>query len=301
MATLNELTEQTLGEMSSYVRNQESVTTTTGNVGATDLSITVDDTKALSKGIIEIDDELMYVKNTVESSGTVLILGAAANPTGRGWRGTTRATHVAGAIVRNNPIFPKSQIKRAIQETIKGMNFPVIANETFTFNGSDYSYVMPDSLVDITGVSWDVPDSTGVWSLIRRWRLDTNYSIATTSGTTTGQALILNEAPQPGREVRVQYTKYPTVITDEQDLTASGLPASCEDVVRLGAMYRLLSTVDSGKVAVTSVSADALDAPVPAGASTSAAKYIFQLYTVRLGEEIAKQQANFLNTIQYSR
>ena len=299
MATLNQLTEQTLGEMSSYVRNQESVTIITGTVTATDLSITVDDTKALSKGIIEIDDELLYVKNTIESSGSVLILGAVANPTGRGWRGTASTSHVAGSIVRNNPIFPKSQIKRAIQETIKGMNFPVIANETFTFNGSDYSYVMPSALVDITGVSWDVPDSTGVWSLIRRWRLDTNYYDTETE--VSGQALILNESPQPGREVRVQYTKYPTIITDDQELTASGLPASCEDVVRLGAMYRLLSTVDSGKVAVTSVSADALDVPVPAGASTSAAKYIFQLYTVRLSEEISKQQANFLNTIQYSR
>lgn len=299
MATLNELTEQTLGEMSSYVRNQESVTVITSTVSNTALSISVDDTKALSKGVIEINDELLYVKNTVESSGNILILGTASNPTGRGWRGTTSTEHQAGSVVRNNPIFPRSQIKRAIQETIKGMNFPVIANETFTFNGSDYSYMMPDSLVDITGVSWDVPDSTGVWSLIRRWRLDTNYYDSETE--TSGQALILNESPQPGRSVRVQYTKYPTTITDNQELTVSGLPASCEDVVRLGAMYRLLSTVDSGKVAVTSVSADALDAPVPAGASTSAAKYIFQLYTVRLGEEIAKQQANFLNTIQYSR
>ncbi len=101
--------------------------------------------------------------------------------------------------------------------------------------------------------------------------------------------------------VRVQYTKYPTTITDNQELTVSGLPSSCEDVVRLGAMYRLLSTVDPGKVIATSVSADALDQPVSAGASTNTAKYIFQLYTVRLAEEISKQQANFLNTIQYSR
>jgi hypothetical protein len=66
-------------------------------------------------------------------------------------------------------------------------------------------------------------------------------------------------------------------------------------------MYRLLSTVDAGKVTAASVSADALDQPVAPGTSTNAAKYIFQLYTVRLSEEIAKQQANFLNIIQYTR
>jgi hypothetical protein len=297
MATLSQLTEQTIGEVSSYVRNQESVTITTALTTASDLTVTVDDASALSKGIVEINDELLYVKKSVQASGTIQILGTAGNPTGRGWRGTTATSHISGSVVRNNPLFPRTQVKRAILETIKGMQFPVIANETFTFNGSDYSYIMPDSLIDITGVSTELPDSTGVWALIKRWRLDTNYL----NGNTTGQALILNESPQPGMPVRVQYTKYPTVITDNQDLTVSGLPSSCEDVVRLGAMYRLLSTVDPGKVTATSVSADALDQPVSAGASTNVAKYIFQLYTVRLAEEISKQQANFLNTIQYSR
>lgn len=297
MATLNELVQQTIGEIGAYVKNQESVTIITNDIDANDLNITVDDTKAISKGIAEIDDELVYISKTIESSGIIQVLGTSSVASGRGWRSTTATSHVAGAVVRNNPIFPRSQVKRAILDTIKGMNFPVISNETFTFDGSDYSYVMPDSLIDITGVSWELPDATGVWALIKRWRLDTNYL---DSGTTK-QALILNEAPMPGQSVRVQYTKYPTTITDNQELTVSGLPSSCEDVVRLGAMYRLLSTVDPGKVTATSVSADVLDQPVSAGASTSAAKYIFQLYSVRLTEEIAKAQANFLNTIQYSR
>ena len=297
MSTLNQLVEQTIGEIGSYVRNQESVTITTSAIDADDLTIPVDDSATLSKGIIEIDDELMYVKKSIAASGTVQILGSVSAAAGRGWRGTTATSHPIGSIVRNNPLFPKSQVKRALLETIKGMNFPVIANETFTFNGSDYSYVMPDSLVDVTGISWELPDATGVWALIKNWRLDTNYLDAGT----TKQALILKESPMSGAAVRVQYTKFPTAITDNQELTVSGLPSSCEDVVRLGAMYRLLSTVEPGKVTATSVSADALDQPIGAGASTNAAKYIFQLYTVRLSEEIAKQQANFLNTIQYTR
>ena len=299
MATLNQLVEQTIAEVGAYVKNQESVTVITSSIDSDDRTIAVDDSKAISKGIVEIDEELLYVKKSIAESGTIEILGVTGNPVGRGWRGTTATSHVSGSIVRNNPIFPKTQVKRAILETIKGMNFPVIANETFQFNGSDYSYIMPDSLVDITGISWDVPDSTGVWQLIKGWRLDTNYYDPDTA--TTKQALILKESPMPGRDVRVQYTKYPSVITDNQELTVSGLPASCEDVVRLGAMYRLISTVEPGKVTATSVSADALDQPVAAGASTNSAKYLFQLYTVRLSEEIAKQQANFLNTIQYTR
>jgi hypothetical protein len=299
MATLNELTEQTIAEINAYVKNQESVTIITSAVTSADITMLVDDASAISRGIAEIDDELIYVKKSIGTSGTIQILGTTGNPVGRGWRGTTATSHVTGSVVRNNPIFPRSQVKRAINETIKGMSFPCITNYTFTFDGSDYAYVMPDGLEDIVGISWDVPDSTGVWQLIKRYRVDKNYYDSTTSSIKT--ALILNESPMPGRTINVQYTKFPTAIADSQQLTVSGLPSSCEDVVRLGAMYRLLSTVDPGKVTATSVSADALDQPVQAGASTTAAKYIFQLYTVRLQEEIGKQQSNFLNTIQYTR
>jgi hypothetical protein len=299
MATLNELTEQTLGEINGYVRNQESVTIALNVVDSDDLSITVDDASAISKGIVEIDDELIYVKKSIAASGTIQVLGTATNQVGRGWRGTTATSHVSGSVVRNNPLFPRTQVKRALLETIKGMNFPVIKQTNFDFTGSQYAYSLPSELEDITGVSWELPDSTGVWALIKRWRIDTNYYDEDTN--TYGQAIVLNEAPMAGARVNVQYTAFPTTITDNQQLTVSGLPASCEDVVRLGAMYRLLSTVDPGKVIATSVSADALDQPVSAGASTTAAKYIFQLYTVRLAEEIAKAQANFLNTIQYQR
>lgn len=299
MATLNQLTEQTLGEVNSYVKNQESVTVITSATTAGDLTMLVDDASSISRGIVEIDDELIYVKKAIQTSGTIQALGVAGNPIGRGWRGTTATSHVVGSVVRNNPIFPRNQVKRAILETIKAMNFPCITYYTFTFNGADYSYLMPDAMEDIVGISWDVPDSTGVWQIIKNYRVDKNYYDTTTS--TIKQALILKESPMPGRTVNVQYTKFPTTITDNQELTVSGLPASCEDVVRLGAMYRLLSTVDPGKVTATSVSADVIDQPVQAGASTNAAKYIFQLYTVRLAEEIAKQQANFLNTIQYTR
>ena len=75
MATLNQLTEQTIGEVNSYVKNQESVTIITSSVSSTDVTISVDDTTSLSKGIAEIDDELLYVKKVIADSGTIQILG----------------------------------------------------------------------------------------------------------------------------------------------------------------------------------------------------------------------------------
>ena len=70
MATLNQITDQTLGEVNSYVRNQESVTVTTNLATSDDLTITVDDASVITKGIVEIDDELIYVKKSLATSGT---------------------------------------------------------------------------------------------------------------------------------------------------------------------------------------------------------------------------------------
>ena len=89
MATLNELTEQTIAEVNAYVKNQESVTIITSAVTSADVTMLVDDASAISRGIAEIDDELVYVKKSIGTSGSLQILGTTGNPVGRGWRGTT--------------------------------------------------------------------------------------------------------------------------------------------------------------------------------------------------------------------
>ena len=105
-----------------------------------------------------------------------------------------------------------------------------------------------------------------------------------------------------GRDVRVQYTKYPSPLVNDSDnfASTSGLPQSAEDVIRLGAMWRLVSTIDPGKVTAVSP-ADVMDAPFEVGQSSSVARYLYQLFGVRLAEEKAKQQKNYLSIIQYAR
>ncbi len=61
MATLNQLVEQTIAEVGSYVKNQESVTVITSSMDNDDLTVAIDDASSLSKGIVEIDEELIYV------------------------------------------------------------------------------------------------------------------------------------------------------------------------------------------------------------------------------------------------
>ena len=134
MSTLSELIDQTVSEIGSYVKNQESVTILTNSLTSSDLTMSIDDATALSKGIVEIDDELIYLKKVIQVNSTAQILGASGAPAGRGWKDSTAAAHSLGAIVRNNPLFPRIQIKRALLDTIKGMNFACNAREIHSFD-----------------------------------------------------------------------------------------------------------------------------------------------------------------------
>lgn len=294
MSTFENMVEDTLSEVSSYVRNQESITVLTQPIDADDLTITVDDAAQLSRGLVEIGDELVFVKSVNKQTGTADIL-----PGGRGWKGSTATSHGLNTIVRNNPLYPKLQVARALNDTIKAIDLKAIDNFTFEFDGTKYAYVLPADFQDAVGVSWHAPDTTGVWPLIKRFRIDRNYYDEDT--TTEGQALVLLEYPMPGRNVRVQYVKFPTALSEGDEFADTGLPSSAEDVIRLGAMWRLVSTVDPGKVVAMAPSADLVDQPVAAGDSTAVARYIYQLFSVRLAEEKAKQADNYMSIIQYAR
>ena len=290
---LETLIDQTLAEVSGYVKNQEPVTVLTQALNATDLTITVDEVSSLSKGTVEIGDELVYAKIIDKTAGTATIM-----PAGRGWQGTTAAAHDIHALVRNNPTFPRSQVKRAINDTITGIDLFGISNYTFNFDGTTYAYALPAGANDVTGVSWDTLNSTGVWALIRRYRVDRNFYVA---GETGRYAIVLNEVPAAGRDVRVQYTHLPTALADGDNFSVSGLPASAADVIRLGAMWRLVTTVDASKIVSTAPQGDLVDSKIMAGTPTALARYVYQLFSVRLAEEKAKQIDVLQNIVQFER
>ena len=294
MSNFDEMIEDTFSELMTYVRGQESLTVLSQPASATDLILSVDDATALSRGTIEMADELIYIKSISTTSGTVQVI-----PGGRGWRGSTAEAHPTATILRNNPIFPRFQIKRAINDTIRAIDLRAIDSTTFTFDGTTYAYVMPEDFQDALGVAWDSPDTTGVWPQLKRFRIDRSYPY----NGTTRTAIILLEAPMPGRSVKVQYAKRPDPLVNLTDDFAptTGLPASATDLIRYGAMYRLVSTVDPGKVVSRTPSAELVDADFEAGQATSTARYLYSLFLVRLSEEKKKQQENYNQIIQYTR
>ena len=290
------MVDQILAESQSYVRNQESLTVITDNMTSSDTSFEVDDVTAISKGLVEIGDELVYVKSIDLTTGIATVL-----PGTRGYRSSDAVAHSINELVRNNPTFPRSQVARAVNETISAVDLDAVVNYDFVFDGTTLAYKMPAGTSDVISVSWEAWDSTGRWIRLKNFRLDRNYW--EDGDTEASVALVLQECPVPGRTVRVQLLKGAERMDAPTDdfTTATGLPESCEDVIRLGAMWRLISSVDLGKVIATSPSADAMDVPVSAGRASEVSKYLYQLYSTRLAEERGKQADLFTDSISYQR
>lgn len=222
---------------------------------ADDLSIILDGaTVSMGEGVAEIEDELVYVRQYVSESNALLVA-----PDGRGYDGTTGASHPAGTRVRLEPPYPKVAIKRAVNNAIARC-WPVIWGtgvEEFTFNSSRLTYELPADAVRILGVSYESWGSTGVWPPLHAYSFDGDANAVDYA---SGKTITLHEAPAIGRTVRVLYAKVPAPL-DESDVlfSATGLSDTARYAVVLGTVSQLLRFSDPVRLSVASAEADELD------------------------------------------
>ena len=298
MATLAEMVDEVRSSLAGYTLRQDRITYLNTAINTTDTAIQIGSSSNLAKGIIEIDGELIWIDNFNSSNSTL----NAAPGFGRGYQGTSPAPHAQYAQVTLTPTFPRTVIKQAINDTINSF-FPklwAVNSTTFTFNASQTTYPLPDDVESILYMSWQTTGSSLEWLPINRWRADPMANISTFNTTNT---VNIYENIQPGRIVQVYYTTTAnTLDADTDDFSdVTGLPASCRDVVTLGASYKLLSYVDSGRINLSSAEADLNDTKIPSSAGVSSSRYIFALYNQRLNEEAMKLQDKFPIRVHYTK
>jgi hypothetical protein len=286
-------------DRSTYITSAVSTTTSTS---ASPLVLSLGSTDSVGKGILEIDEELLWVDSFDRVANT-----ATVSPYGRGYLGTTAATHAADAKVTISPTFPRFSVKRAINDTIRslGANIFSVKATTFTFNAAVSTYAFSNlNIKNILTISWQSIGPSKEWVPIRRWDFDSSANAAAFGYTTEQvQTITLGEAPISGRTVKIVYATDPEPFTSNSQVytTVTGLPESTRDVVILGAAYRLLSFLDPARAAQVSPQADETDSKRPFGASQSATKQLYALYTQRLNEETKAQQQNYPPKVHYSR
>jgi hypothetical protein len=270
----------------------------TGGITATDLTVQIGSADNLAKGIIEIDDELIWINSFDRTNLTLNVIPGF----GRGYQGTTPSPHAQNAQVTMTPTFPRVTIKQAINDTINSF-YPklfAVQSTTFTFNAAQVAYPLPDGARDVLFVSWQTVGPSREWLPVNKWRIDRMANVAAFDTTKT---VNIYDKIMPGRTVQVYYSVIPNTLTNADDnyATVSGLPESTRDVVTLGAAYRLLSYLDTGRINLTSAEADLADAKLPSSAGASASKYVFALFQQRLGEESVKLQDRFPIRVHYTR
>lgn len=299
--TFNDLVDRVKQQLLGYTRDQASISYLTEPMLSTDLTFQVDtDTVTnLSRGLVEIDDELLLVKKYDRATGTVTVM---ANLNGRGVEGTTAASHADDSVVTDDPMYPKARIKEAINDTIAG-TFPdlwVFGEYEFPNVAARYEYPIPVEVEDVYKVTVNTIGPSAVWFPLSSWRF--NPSASTTAGqvkptpTPTGKTIqIMRDFIVPGRNVRVEYIKKPNELVSGTDdfATTTGYPERYVDLVMYGACWRLLPAYESARLQQSAIEATERAPLVPTGAGSNASKYYMALYQQRLTEERTRLQRLF--------
>ena len=300
MPTFNQLVDEVKSNLAGYTLRQDRISnlTNNGGINATDLAIQIGSSENLAKGIIEIDDELIWI-NSFDT--TNLQLNAIAG-FGRGYGGTTPAPHQQNSMVTLTPTFPRVNVKKAINDTINSF-YPKlfgVSSVTFTFNAAQVAYPLPPEARDVLYISWQTVGPSKEWLPVNRWRFDRMANVAAFD---TNKTVNIYEKIMPGRTVQVYYSIIPNDLTNNSDdfATVTGLPETSRDVVIFGASYRLLSYLDTGRINLSSAEADINDNKLPSTAGASASKYVFALYQQRLMEESTKLQDRFPIRVHYTK
>ena len=312
--TLTNMIDEVSMNLSGYTLTQDRSTylrtavTTTTSSSASPTTLSLGSTDNVGKGIVEIDEELLWI-DTYDRVGNT----ATVAPYGRGYLGTTAATHAADAKVTISPTFPRFTIKRAINDTINAIGSSIFAasTTTITSNAAVAAFRLPATgttlnIRNILSIAYESIGASKEWVPIRSWRFDSN---ANSTAFTSGQTISIYDVVPSGRTIQVVYAKDPTsfselatlALTNAQEFTTvTGLPDSCKDLVILGATYRLLSNLDPARASMVSPQADEVDNKRPYGSSQSLTKQVYALYSQRLAEEVRSQQDKYPIRVHYS-
>lgn len=297
--TYANLVDEITLNLSGYTLRQDRTTHLTGDITATGLSLSLGSVTNIGKGVVEIDDELLWLDSYDRVSSTAIVA-----PYGRGYHGTTGAIHTTNTKVTIAPTFPKASIKKAINDTIDAVfpNLFAVGIHTFTYSTVKTTYSLPAEAQTVLYVSYKPTGPTEEWMPLRNYRADV---FANTTSFTTGQSISVYDRIESGRTIQVFYSKKPTTLTASASgdafETVTGLPSSCKDVIVYGASYRLSSFVDPGRLNYSSAEADQADSKIQYGSGASTSRFLLALFQQRLNEETKKLRDIYPTRIHYTR
>jgi len=286
MPTAGQLIDQIVAQLHGWGSTQDRITPLSADIGPSDTSFNVDATAGVSVGItpgpVEIDSEQLYVASVDQGSGNCTL----ADGFGRGFSGTTAATHINGTKVVSRPKFPRVWCLQQLNDVIGAVYPSLFRVDTFvtTVTYPKNTYTLPvQPPLRVLDVQWQNP--------LGNWERCFSYELDPYDGT-----LRVGGGPMLGRPLRIAYSTEPSPFAGEADdfITTTGLPATCADVLTLGVVAKQAPGLDLARAQITPVDPAR---PVPPGSAVAVAKYIMAMYQDRLkneGTTLRKQYRSFV-------
>lgn len=246
---MTDIVEEVLGELQGHTIDIGQMTWLTAAMTDSDLSFTVDTSfTQLSRGVVEVDDELVFVSGVDRDSGTCTVA-----PFGRGFQATTAAAHSENDRVTLTPRFPRAKILDAINRIVRSV-YPTIyavGQETFATETGRVSYPLNAAAEMVLRVEVSTLGGTSRdWEEVDRWHFNRS---ADTGSFASGKSLDIYEPPMAGTTIQVTYAKIPAQVISA--FADTGLEESAWLAIKFGAAHLMLTGVVAGEAGSESVSA----------------------------------------------
>jgi hypothetical protein len=288
-----DLVEQVIGLLNDYTGQTPQMCSLALPLTGTDLVMTVDDGLALGRGMVEVDEELVFVSAFDQSGATATIPAW-----GRAQQGTTAAAHSAGARVTTTPRPPRDRVKKQINAEISALYpqlYAVLVDEQDAVNRAEYALPARTRFVlDIQALTTGLPIE---WERARAWRLNTS---ADPGDFPTGVSVAIPEVPT-GSTIRTVVAAEPLPLANPSDdfETTTGLHAGAADVVALGAAAQLSIGQEVARAQLATVEQSQRVERVQTGSSLAASRFLRQEYLRRLAAEKTRLLARYPSRPHY--
>jgi hypothetical protein len=260
----------------------------TVNASATSITLSYNLQGIRAGSVFECESELMYVWEAEPNTKTVTVE--------RGYLGTTAASHASGAIATVNPRFPRSQMLDALNadlddlsSTFNGLFRVVVQN--VTYNGSDRQVNLTSATSVIELMDVRLRYTADDFPIIRGVRLQRDLP---TADFASGFAIVFDEPVMAGT-LRVTYkAPFTRASSESSDLTTDCfLPATCDDIVEMGVMLRMMNAREVKRNFIETQSDTRRSDEVPPGAVRDSTTNIQRLRRERITAEAGRLKAQY--------
>jgi hypothetical protein len=292
MALVSDLVDEVIDVAHSYVRDQEQATTLTAILAIGGLTLTVSDATQVSRGLIEVGNELMWASEVDTANNLVTI-----EPWGRAQSGTTAVEHAINTRVTNSPSFPRQRVLNILSDVIQEI-FPdvcAVTEQLLDYTGTGQTnFTLASDCYHVLTVDYLAVGPSGAWVPIDRYRQ--------TKRPTSCELQVINRVPTGTGRIRVTYVKsVPTPVALTDDLETLGYGNGVRGLLILGAVARLMAFVESSRVQSSAVESAARSESVPPGSASSLSRYLYQLFRQRLEDEARQLRVRFPSVPHYTR